>query len=161
MDKPHKTWDFTVNNYGESDLKLLENWSSEVNRVVVSKEVGESGTPHLQGRITFKRTYRFAALHKMCPTWHWEVTMCPRDSLYIMKHDSDIIVNIDNRKQGHRTDLQEAVDVLKEQGIKEVAKQHPVSYVKYHKGLQALAIELKELPSDDEFMLLRYMRTLQ
>lgn len=136
---PAKTWDFTINNPTEEDLKCLENWSTEVNRLVVSHEIGEEGTPHYQGRVTFLRAYRLTGLKKLHETAHWEKTKCAQDSLYCMKKDSEILINVNNRAQGARKDITDAVDCLKSsKSLKRVAQEHPETFLKFHKGLQAL-----------------------
>jgi len=101
-----RTWDLTVNNYDQSNIDWLKSISDEVSRIVVSKEVGETGTPHLQGRITFRRTYRLKSLKKLSgDKFHWEPTKCAQDNLYCMKQDSDVIIHKINTQQGQRRDL--------------------------------------------------------
>ena len=110
-----KTWDFTVNNFTEGEIDWLNSIKDEVARMVVAKEVGDEGTPHLQGRVTFKRSYRLAGLKKLSgDRFHWEPTMCTQDNLYCMKIDSDVIINVNNKKQGNRTDLQFVAKRLEE-----------------------------------------------
>lgn len=155
-----RTWDLTWNNYTEADIALLKSWENEVNRMVVSKEVGEQGTPHLQGRITFKRTYRLAALKKLAPKVHWEPTNCAQDSLYVMKDGSDVVIDVNNKAQGQRNDLEDAIEVLKTSGIKRVAKDHSSVFVKFHKGLRELEAELEELPGDKEFVPRRWQQKM-
>lgn len=110
-----KTWDFTLNNYTDEEVQAITvNWQTEVKKMTVSKEVGETGTPHLQGRITFARAYRLPALQKLVPRAHWEPTKAAADSLYVMKVGSEVIVQIDKRSQGQRTDIAAALKILKE-----------------------------------------------
>ncbi|GAC77806.1 replication protein, partial [uncultured marine virus] len=110
-----RTWDITLNNYSSEDIELLKSWSEDVTRITVAKEVGESGTPHLQGRITFRRGYRFTGVTKLLPKAHWEATKCAQDNLYCKKEGSEVILDINNRKQGERTDL-DALKTLAKDG---------------------------------------------
>lgn len=144
-----RVWDFTLNNYTDDEVETVKRWSTEVKKLTVSKELGEAGTPHLQGRVTFARAYRLAALKKLLPRAHWEATKAAQDSLYVLKVGSEVIVQVDNREQGKRTDLAQACELVK-QGIgksrplREVAKEMPGTFARYHKGLEALANELVE-----------------
>lgn len=131
-----RSWCFTINNHLEKDKTLLE--KLECRYIVVGEEMGESGTPHLQGFVTFNKPCRLAALKKINNRAHWE----PAKSLegganYCMK--DNIIIHRDDRKQGGRTDLKNACESLKQGGIKKVAEDHPEVYVKYSNGLEKLA----------------------
>lgn len=67
---------WTLNNYTEDDYLHIISLEviSSTNYHIVAKEVGESGTPHLQGYTVFKKTLRFAALKKLfkAPSLHIE-----------------------------------------------------------------------------------------
>lgn len=139
ISKVSKTWDFTINNYSSDDEELLKVWTSEVSRMVVSREVSKTGTPHLQGRVTFKRAYRGTGLKKLHDDAHWEPTECQQDSLYCMKKESDVFINVDNRQQGRRTDLEDVAEMIKNgSSVSEVAKAYPGQYIKYYRGIQEL-----------------------
>ena len=141
-----RTWDFTINNYTPCDIDLLYLWSQDVNRMVASKEIGdEKQTPHLQGRVTFKRSYRMKALKKLHSTAHWEITKCRQDSLYCMKKESEVFINVDNRAQGKRTDLDLAIEDVKNGAtIRDLWKNHSKAMVRYSKGIMELRRQLQE-----------------
>ena len=69
---PAINWCFTLNNWTEihysSIVLLLE---EHCNKYVVGKEIGESGTPHLQGFLQFKTKKRPKGLFKI-PAIHWK-----------------------------------------------------------------------------------------
>ncbi|KAJ1637567.1 hypothetical protein T492DRAFT_950752 [Pavlovales sp. CCMP2436] len=64
-----RVWTYTINNYTEEELafvKLLVE-PSEVKRHVCGIEVGENGTPHLQGAISWACAKRFTPMKKLFP----------------------------------------------------------------------------------------------
>lgn len=68
-----KHWCFTVNNYTDETLLQLTAMQNQSEYYIVGKEVGENGTPHLQGYVAFKTKKRLALVKKILPTAHWEV----------------------------------------------------------------------------------------
>lgn len=115
------SWDYTV--FAEDGTEQgLEYWIERLadltcNAHVASVEIcPETGTPHLQGRIVFKRTYTFKAMQKILGERpHIEGTKCPLDDNYCRKVESERAINIDNRKKkGERTDLDNMRDLVKE-----------------------------------------------
>lgn len=61
----HRAWTFTLNNYTEESYEAIK--AIDCKYLVVGKEVGDSGTPHLQGYIVFSNQRRMSALQKMIP----------------------------------------------------------------------------------------------
>ena len=54
-----KSWCFTHNNYTESELsEMAHDFEMEGMQYIIGREVGESGTPHLQGYVTSDKTFR-------------------------------------------------------------------------------------------------------
>lgn len=123
-------WCFTYNNYSNDDyLKLINNLEPIVLAYVIGKEVGENGTPHLQGYCKFKKRFRLTALKKINEKIHWEkckgseeqnITYCTKDGDYVVKglkirekveilKDKDLyvwqkkIVELLNKKPDNRT----------------------------------------------------------
>lgn len=56
---PSKKWVFTLNNYTDVQMVLLKQRLETLGeKYIVGKEVGECGTPHLQGWVQFKNRVR-------------------------------------------------------------------------------------------------------
>lgn len=56
---PAKHYCFTLNNHTEDDIiGILDNFSSNSSNFLFQEEVGENGTPHLQGYVEFKKKCR-------------------------------------------------------------------------------------------------------
>lgn len=127
-----KTWKYVLNNYTEKDIEFLKLLDCKRHRC--GKEVGESGTPHLQGAITFCRTYRAAALKKLHDKIHWEVALCS-DFNYEAKGEN--IIEINNSRQGKRTDLEDVAKLIDEgKSLKEIANSDPSTFIKCYKGIE-------------------------
>lgn len=62
---------FTINNYTDAHIQLLE--TLDCTYVVYGKEVGESGTPHLQGYVRFPSQKTVSAVIKLMPGAHIEI----------------------------------------------------------------------------------------
>lgn len=91
-----KSWCFTLNNWVHADLTGIENWSG-IRRLVVGREVGDGGTPHLQGCVTFCGAKRLSALKKLLPRAHWEVAKNLEAAFRYCRKEDDVAIDIDNR----------------------------------------------------------------
>lgn len=64
-------WCFTINNWTEDEKDRLLAWASQY--LVVGEEVGENGTPHLQGFVVFSGQKRLSGVKKLSDRAHWEI----------------------------------------------------------------------------------------
>jgi len=142
---PHRAWVFTWNNPPADAYELLSAQRHLINSINVGREVGESGTPHLQGHAVFKNPLRLSAILRHLPHGiHWEVRMGTEKQAvdYTMKEGDPDRLDWDDRSQGARTDIR-AMSALVAQAprnaVRAVASQMPDMFVKYHHGVSALA----------------------
>lgn len=112
-------------------------------------ELGDSGTPHVQGYVQFKRQVSPVRLIAALPGVHVEER---RKSLscaivYCQKDDTRLpgtTFTIDGddprtNSQGSRTDLAAATEILRNGGgLADVAEEMPAVFVKFHRGLASL-----------------------
>lgn len=69
---PACRWAFTFNNYTyEEWLEIREEFVKVCKKYVIGKEVGDEGTPHLQGFVSFKKKLRPLSL-ALPKKIHWE-----------------------------------------------------------------------------------------
>ena len=73
-------WCFTINNYKEEDWERMLSFQhgTEVRYITVSKEIGQSGTRHLQGYIEFRKKKRLLGAKESISTTSdrdWETVM--------------------------------------------------------------------------------------
>ncbi len=70
---PAKRWCFTLNNYSETDCSsIVPILTTFCDKYRIAKEIGESGTPHLQGFISFKTKARPMSVFDFTTSMHWE-----------------------------------------------------------------------------------------
>lgn len=135
-------WCFTLNNYDASDEAAFQALLPLY--LVYGREIGDSGTPHLQGFITFKQQQRLSALKKISPRSHWEIAKgTSLQASDYCKKDGDYYESGTPPTQGKRTDLENACALISTGcSLKRVAEEHPVVYVKYARGLRDLQLTL-------------------
>lgn len=129
-----KSWIYTLNNYTEKEQQLFRDFECSIS--VFGRERGEvRQTPHLQGYICFKRSYRFAALKKLVPRASWRIAKTTDAMNYCMKElDYEIF---DHRVGGgKRTDLSAFTEDLKEMGRQKAVLAHPHIAMKYPSGIK-------------------------
>lgn len=81
---------FTLNNYNDQEFIAINEWPC--NYLVVGKEKGASGTPHLQGYVCFKDNKTLSAAKKLQPRAHWEVTVgTPLQASEYCKKEGDFV----------------------------------------------------------------------
>lgn len=69
------TWVFTLNNYEDSDIERLTHLDADKYFCIFGEEVGEQGTPHLQGYIRCENRLRRSNVEKVLGGRAWlEVT---------------------------------------------------------------------------------------
>jgi len=128
MEKPIRAFAFTINNYSEDDWSNVI--SEQVEFGVYAKEIGEEGTPHIQGYFYFKNARSLNAIKKKYPKIHFSLPVkgTPSQNLsyiqgpYINKEgkvkpaNPDAVVVGACPQQGQRTDLDEIRSVIRDTG---------------------------------------------
>lgn len=148
--KPSKRWVFTVNNWTPEDETLFQ--QLDCRYLVYGREVGESGTPHLQGFATFKSAKRLSALKKVHQTAHWEVAKgTSLQAADYCKKDGDYFEKGDTPSQGKRTDLLEIAEALKTgKSLLEVSDMAPDTYIRNYRGIANFAaLHVKDYEHED------------
>lgn len=123
----NRSWVFTLNNWTEEDHFQLED---EINRyakyAIIGQEVGEEGTPHLQGYVTWKSPRAFQVLQKLVNSkCHWEVAKGnARANREYCSKDGKFREWGDVPSAGKRNDLIVAREMVKEgKSVGEIAEQ--------------------------------------
>lgn len=132
---------FTVNNYTNAHYEDLKTKGVELCKyIVIGKETGESGTPHLQGFLILKKKTKI----KTVTGWikgHTEpargkneeaANYCKKDGVFF-EHGTY------PKGKGARTDIAEFLDAVK-RGADDLvlAEEHPDCYAKYQRAKENL-----------------------
>lgn len=119
-----KSYCFTVNNWTQADYDALVGMKYDY--LIIGKEVGASGTPHLQCFMHYNNKISFNTLKKKLPRAHIEV--CKGTALANISYcskDGDFAEFGERPKgQGHRSDIDTVRQIVKETGkMREVVLQ--------------------------------------
>jgi len=134
-------WCFTLNNWTEDEYQHFR--IQDCVYMIIGKEIGDEGTNHLQGYINLGRDNRkrLELMKKIFSARaHFEVAKgtdvqnrdyCSKDGVY---EEFGTLP-----QPGKRNDLSLAVETLKSDNkIRTLAELYPETYVKYHRGFEAL-----------------------
>lgn len=140
---PYKRWCFTLNNpTPEEERDIREIPVNLIDYMIVGREVGERGTPHLQGFINFAKKKTMPGVKAMVGVRaHVEKAKgTDEQNRDYCSKDGDVLIEVGApRVRGARTDLQTAVSTLIEtRSLKVVAERQPEVFVKYYRGLGQL-----------------------
>lgn len=136
----HRSWCFTINNWTPSDLLSVQSLMKDSCYAIVGKEVGESGTPHLQGYVRLSNAKTMYAVKKYLPRAHLELAKgndddnrkyCSKDGDYEERGECGV-------GQGVRMDLREAAQVIQSRtvGLTEFMFSYPEIYMKYGRAIR-------------------------
>lgn len=105
------SWCFTINNYTDADCAAVEALAAEAVYIVCGKEVGEQGTPHLQGYVKMKSTRTRKSMSKKLARARLAVAngTAEQNRAYCTKQGA-WLEHGEMPQQGKRTDL----DVMRE-----------------------------------------------
>lgn len=141
-------WFFTLNNPIEPYPQL----NNDIIYLTYQLERGANGTPHLQGVFITKKTRSMREAKSIIgsETIHLEQCRSARAIEYCHKEETreagpwEYGNKPSEAQQGARTDIAAAAATCLTEGkrLRDVAMEHPTTFIKYHRGLQAL-IDIK------------------
>jgi len=144
---------FTWNNPDDGVKPSLELfYETHCNYLVYGNEVGESGTPHLQGFLTLKKKKSITGLKKLLGSKpHLEVSKgTSLQASDYCKKDGDYVEFGTPPTPGKRSDLESAIQDIKDGAtMQDVALNHSSVFVKFGRGLRDLKLTL-EKPYDHD-----------
>lgn len=82
-------WCFTLNNYDDDAVARLRREAANVDYMLFGREVGETGTPHLQGFVSFAGRRRLTQIIAQLGQAHFTVARRVPESIVYCKKDGD------------------------------------------------------------------------
>ena len=129
-----KNWVFTLNNYTEADVTRLGTLPDDVAYILFGREVGENGTPHLQGFISFSGRKRMAQVKTIIGgNPHVEVCRNIAASLIYCKKENNFVEHGEmTAGQGKRSDIESFKEDVKAGllDLREVRERHSDVYAR-------------------------------
>ncbi len=109
----HSSWDFT--DFQTTEERLAEWKHLKYKTLIIAEETcPTTGKVHWQGRITFRRKYRFPQAKKVLGEQiHLEPTSCCVDDNYCRKFGTRCIIDDDTRHQGSRVVFKTQLEAVK------------------------------------------------
>lgn len=147
-----KNWVFTINNYTEEIENRLKELECEW--MVYGHEIGEQGTPHLQGAISFKGRRDGKALGKLFP-WHIEIMRgsCQDSKTYCTKEDTNFFEKGTMPESGkvtkelNKKKWDEAYEAAKEGRFEDIPKD---MWIRYQNSFRQIHFDAKNDPNLEE-----------
>lgn len=146
--KKSRDWCFTINNPTEDDWRQMK--EIECRYICYAPEIGDNGTPHIQGYVMFNSPRHLSALKKIMPRAHLEYRRGTHDQarLYIVGDYKGKPLNADFTErgtppeQGKRSDLQSYYEDIKagKRG-RDLSVDHLAMRVKYPRAEEKLVYE--------------------
>lgn len=134
-----KRWCFTINNYTAAEQQAILDSSDNFDYLIVARELGDSGTPHLQGFLILQTKLRLRNV-KLLPGFaraHLEVSRgTPKEASEYCKKDGDFNeYGTLPETQGKRTDFENLKEFIKAADTRpthlEIAEEFPSLWGRY------------------------------
>jgi hypothetical protein len=133
-----KNWTFTLNNHTEDDILRLERLvdvDRRVKYIIFGREVGENGTPHLQGFVSLNVKLRMTVVKALLGSNpHMEIARnVPASIIYCKKDGNFSEYGEIPGNRGQRNDLEEFKTAVKGGmlSLKDIRATHSEVYAKY------------------------------
>lgn len=135
----NRNWCFTLNNYTEVEVESIKKLEEKCTYLVFGYEVGENGTPHLQGYIEFANARALGGVKKLIGSRaHLEPRMgTSKQASDYCKKDEKFFECGELSNPGKRTDLLE-LKASVEEGNVDVIETHFELYCRYRGGINDL-----------------------
>lgn len=144
INKKYSNLCFTLNNYYDVDVKEIKNTLDKARYYVIGYEVGDKGTPHIQGYVEWGKQVTGKFLTKICDgRIHWEDRIgTSKEASDYCKKDGKFDEFGKSVTKGERTDITDLRDriVSGETNIDEIIINEPQAYHNYGRTLEEIQV---------------------
>lgn len=145
----HHCW--TLNNYTDEEviaLKDSRNRDHRITYMLFGFEIGDKGTPHLQGYTQFSTRVDFTVLHRICSrlSMRTETRGSSEDNEKYCKKDNNFFEDGEIKSIGRKLKrpASQAFDLIRDDilsgaSIAEIATNYPTEFIKHHAGIVKMA----------------------
>lgn len=142
MSKPTtrtRSFCFTLNNWTDEEFAQLCDLSCRY--LVIGKEHGDGGTPHLQGYVEFNEKVTMGKLKKINKRIHWETRRgTPKQAALYCKKEGNYTEFGLLSQQGQRTDIEEVIQLVQSgRNVDQVIIENPRTSLHCQRALRELA----------------------
>jgi len=135
-----RSWCFTVNNFTAADWFSVKAMCTPAAYGICEEEVGDKGTPHLQGYVRFPNAKTMQQMRKFVPRAHLEVAKGndAQNRLYCSKSGTNVFEIGVVGEQGKRSDLATISKMIKNKEIsfEDVMWTYPEQYARCHRAFK-------------------------
>jgi len=145
MTRSAKNWCFTLNNYTVQDVEALAQKGTEslesrsIFYLVFGREVGEGGTPHLQGFVAFtkRKTLAYVRNYTLLKSHCEPAKGTPAQATTYCKKDGDYQeFGVCPGGAGRRNDLAKLYELIRGGAdARTIADQFPSQYIRYRRSI--------------------------
>lgn len=140
----------TINNWTQEDYDKLSE-SQKYDYLIIGKEVGEQGTPHLQAYLYKHNNVAFSTIKKIAPRAHIEIAKgTPSDNIKYCSKEGDFQEWGERPSQGKRSDIDNfAKAIASGMTEEELIDEHPNEMARFDRFYQRCKnIQLKKKAMD-------------
>lgn len=150
-DTRSKYWVFTINNpkANYKDVHGFKDWDY----MIVGNEVGDEGTPHLQGFVSFKSRTRFSTVKKQAPRAHIEpmygttkeaIDYCKKDGNWEEYGETPVDTTRGGGRAGGKVKMERyksAIKLAKVGDFDQMQEDHPDMYWNNYHTMKRIAMD--------------------
>lgn len=131
-------WCFTTNNYDDDDI--IDVLNTDADYICFGLEVGEQGTPHIQGYLHWNNPISFSTVKGLLNKSHIEKAGgTPQQNIDYCSKDNDFYEFGDRPISGKRSDLDNIYENIKRGAtMEEIIAENPGSAIRYSKSVERI-----------------------